>query len=113
MLGKLGGRKVIFGVMLALLGVAVDIYAPKGLSGNLLELFTYLGIGFFGGNGLEHVAGAVKKPSSLRSKVNTEEIEMSLNAITQATEQLNENTNALIQQGLITQQALSHVIGKG
>jgi hypothetical protein len=66
MLEKIGGRKVLLGGVLVLVGACVDLLAPSGLSDNLLQLLTYVGGGFFLGNGLEHfaTAWAVKKEAT-------------------------------------------------
>lgn len=54
-----GGRKVLLGIGVMALGVGVD--ATTGLSANLLDLLKFVAIGFFLGNGIEHVAGAMTK----------------------------------------------------
>jgi hypothetical protein len=60
MIEKLGGRKLLVGAFVMLLGVAVDSLSKNGLSANLLDLLKYVACGFFLGNGLEHAAGAYK-----------------------------------------------------
>lgn len=114
MIEKMGGRKILFGIMLAALGVAVDVLAKNGLSSNLLQLFIFLGVGFFGGNGIEHLSGALKKPGSSAGvgSAQEQEVGMALNNITNEIQQANENINSVISQNQITQQALTHVIGK-
>lgn len=62
-----GGRKVLLGIGVMSLGVAVDAVSPHGLSANLLDLLKFVAIGFFLGNGIEHVAGAMTKKTSSAS----------------------------------------------
>lgn len=57
MIERIGGRKVLLGVLLVAIGVGVDALA--GLSANLLDLLKFVGVGFFLGNGIEHCASAL------------------------------------------------------
>jgi hypothetical protein len=59
---KLGGRKVVIGVLLLAVGIAVD-YTFQ-LSQNLLYLMIAVSTGFFLGNVGEHAAEAGKKRAS-------------------------------------------------
>ena len=61
MINKLGGRKFLVGTMLVVVGVAVDMIATGGLSSNLVDLLKFIGVGFYLGNGIEHIADAAKK----------------------------------------------------
>lgn len=71
MIRKLGGRKLLLGVAVIALGVIID--ATFGLSTNLLQLITFISVGFFLGNGLEHTAKAIgekRKPKPEEDPVN-------------------------------------------
>lgn len=67
MLEKLGGRKMVIGVFTIVLGVAIDF--TFGLSSNLLQLITFVSVGYFLGNAGEHLAKA-KKPKPEEDPVN-------------------------------------------
>ena len=58
---SIGGRKVVLGLLVVLIGCLVDAFGKNGLTSNLLDLLKFIGVGFFLGNGLEHVAGAIGK----------------------------------------------------
>lgn len=59
MLEKLKGiRKILLGVLVIAIGVALELLTKVGLSNNMLNLLEYVGVGFFLGNGIEHVAQA-------------------------------------------------------
>ncbi len=92
MIQKLGGRKVIFGLLLLAVGVALDMLAPKGLSVNMVQLMSFIGVGFFLGNGVEHMANAVKKkkPSGGDSSGASKEILQKIDQIQLAQQVLNE-----------------------
>ena len=55
MLEKIGGRKVVFGVFVVAVGLAVDLFGKSGLSENLRSLLEYVFLGFCGGNAVEHL----------------------------------------------------------
>lgn len=54
-----GGRKFVLGLGVMLLGVGVDAVSPNGLTPNLLDLLKFVSIGFFLGNSVNTIAGAV------------------------------------------------------
>lgn len=67
MVNKLGGRKAIIGVSMIILGVVIDF--SFGLSANLLQLITFITVGFFLGNAGEHLAKS-RKPKPEEDPVN-------------------------------------------
>lgn len=67
MLQKLGGRKLTIGVAVIALGVIIDL--TFGLSTNLLQLITFITVGFFLGNAGEHLAKS-RKPKPEEDPVN-------------------------------------------
>lgn len=58
----IGGRKVMFGLILLIVGVAVTLYL-KDLPQNLMILMSFIGTTFFLANGVEHIAGRSIKNS--------------------------------------------------
>lgn len=58
MLEKIGGRKVLVGFVLVLVGVGVELF--KGLSPNMVNFLLGMGLGYFAGNVGEHISGAIK-----------------------------------------------------
>ena len=73
MINKLGGRKVVLGMIMILIGAAISAWLPGGLNENLLKLLTFVAIGFFAGNSMEHLSDALGKKST---KIDTSEIEL-------------------------------------
>lgn len=59
MINRIGGRKLLLGTLVIALGVAIDL--TFGLSSNLLQLITFVTVGFFLGNAGEHFAHRNKK----------------------------------------------------
>lgn len=57
-----GIRKIIIGIVVMLIGIAVETLSPHGLSGNLLSLLEFITTGFFAANGVEHLAGTFRGP---------------------------------------------------
>ena len=57
---KLGGRKVLFGFILITIGVVIEVTQTNGLSTNLMNFLIAIGVGFFLGNGAEHIANKGK-----------------------------------------------------
>jgi hypothetical protein len=69
MIEKLGGRKSIMAAVILAVGAGIDMYSKAGLSANMLQLLSVVFGAFCIGNGVEHVAGAMKKPEAA-DKVN-------------------------------------------
>lgn len=81
LINAIGGRKVVFGFIVMGVGTAVDLVTPGGLSRTLMELLQYIGVGFFLGNGAEHVAQSMSKKKSDGSDEALDEIKASQQAI--------------------------------
>ena len=62
-----GSRKIFLGILIMAVGVSVDAIAKNGLTNNLLSLLQFISAGFFLGNGVEHIAGALKRKSDVES----------------------------------------------
>lgn len=58
MIDSLGGRKTIVGVILVLVGVALEVF--KGLTPTMVNYLLGMAIGYFAGNGIEHMSGALR-----------------------------------------------------
>ena len=58
MIKAIGGRKIAIGLLILIFGSVIDF--TLGLSTNLTTLLVSIGVGFFLGNGVEHVAVAIK-----------------------------------------------------
>ena len=95
-----GGRKIILGLLVMLVGVLVDSFAPNGLTNNLLDLLKYIGVGFFAGNGLEHIANAVKDRQAVPS-TQLDQISTQLGDI-QKRQEMTDNSVLQTQQALTT-----------
>ncbi|MCK5015594.1 MAG: hypothetical protein KAS32_00865 [Candidatus Peribacteraceae bacterium] len=102
MVNKLGGRKIILGFVVLVIGIAVDLLAGKGLSANLLQLLQFIGVGFFLGNGIEHMAAAVKDRQVVQP-FDSGKVEAKMDQIYKAQEVLNEQVS-------VTQQQASYII---
>jgi hypothetical protein len=83
----------------------MDFLAPSGLSSNLVNLLQFIGVGFFLGNGFEHMADAVKnkKVPAIPKPVDTKKLEDRLDVIEKGQLVLNE-------QIAINQQQASYII---
>lgn len=57
---QIGARKLLLGLLVMAVGVAVDAFAKNGLTANLLDLLKYIGMSFFAANGVEHLAAGLK-----------------------------------------------------
>src|SRR4051812_20236874 len=66
-----GSRKIVFGFILVGIGIALDRYLPNGLTANMLELMKFVTVGFFLGNGVEHVTKCVASLQGVPSDPNT------------------------------------------
>lgn len=101
MLDKIGGRKVLLGILLVVIGVLVDSFSKNGLSVNLLELLKFIGVGFFLGNGIEHTAKAIekRKPTTTNKTLekNMQTVDKRLDAIEQSNIALNKGMDYIVQ----------------
>lgn len=61
MIDVIGGRKVLVGLIILAVGVAIELITAKGLSAQMTELMVYLSMGFFGSNVLVHGAESIVK----------------------------------------------------
>lgn len=117
MINKLGGRKMILGVAVILLGVAIDFVF--GLSDNLLNLITFISVGFFLGNVGEHMATSF----SNRKKVKPEEdpvnqnvvhshniLKQELDGMKTAVEEIKQTNSQITKSVTTTSEALSSII---
>jgi len=112
-LGSLCGyRKVIVGLLLLSVGILLDF--TLGLSSNVLELIKFLAIGFFIGNGVEHVSKAVT--AKLEGDINgdgvVDEKDAQLEQIYSQLEGLRVQNEAQSQALMTVQQAISFIIEK-
>lgn len=100
MLSKIGGRKVLFGLLFLTVGVTLA-YTLGDVPKNLMEFMIFLSAGFFLGNGIEHGAEAIKS----RQKKETDAVQKRLDVI--------QEQSAITAQGVATvQQALSMILDK-
>lgn len=104
MLEKIGGRKVILGILVMAIGVIVDMTA--GLSRNLLELLQYVGVGFFLSNSIVHTArsvmngkGGVKDPLNDQTKEAMEGFSKRLDSMDKSLSGIS-NATGVTQQGV-------------
>lgn len=111
MFTKPGLRKIIVGTVLVLVGVAVDMFAKNGLSTNLLELLKFIGVGFYLGNGLEHVAVAVKKKKPAQV-TGTAEAKVDLAPVSEKLDRLERSSKVLNEQIAVNQQQAAFIIDK-
>lgn len=75
MIDALGGRKSIMALVILAVGAGIDLYSKAGLSANMLQLLSVIFGAFCVGNGVEHVAGAFKKPAEVDNNVAPVDIE--------------------------------------
>lgn len=115
----IGGRKILFGLLF--LGVGVVIALKLGdLPRNLMEFMIYLSAGFFLGNGVEHVAGAIASKKEESSELVVSEpsppdsapINNELMAINLKLDDLKASSDGAVQAVTVVQQALSFIIEK-
>lgn len=105
MINKLGGRKVLLGMAVIQIGIAIDLFFTKGLSTNLLYLLTFISSGFFLSNGVEHVAVSLRRRKSRGSNIPPqgipapgipiEEVGQAVNAILTQNAETNQSLGAL------------------
>lgn len=81
MIEKLGGRKFFGTLLLILLGIAVEILAPKGLTDNVLNLLMSLGGTYIVGNVVNKAfAGKSKVNEAVTVKINNNDVELPVQA---------------------------------
>lgn len=120
MINAVGGRKVIFGVLIIAVGVAMAMLAPGGLQQTMVDLLTFIGVGFFLGNGIERTATAIqkKKPSAASAEVIaiiSDKVQAVGEALVGVESEmiLIKQQNALIgEQNKATQEVLSYIMDK-
>lgn len=112
-LGSLVGyRKVVVGLLLLGLGILLDF--TLGLSSNVLELIKFVAMGFFIGNGIEHVSQVIT--AKLEGDINgdgvVDEKDAQLEQISSQLEGLRVQNEAQSQALMTVQQAISFIIEK-
>jgi len=95
-LEKIGGRKVLLGLLVMAVGALVDSFSKNGLSTNLLELMKFTSIGFFLGNSVEHIANNFKK-KNVSVQADTSGIEERMDKIEEATATTQQGVSTLVQ----------------
>lgn len=65
----LTGRKALIGLITIAIGICMEVFSSKGLTPEVLSLLQFVAIGFFLGNGVEHIGEAVKKKKPVNSDV--------------------------------------------
>ena len=118
MINLIGGRKVIFGLIIIVVGVAVHFFAPKGLTNQMVELLTFIGVGFFLGNGVENTANAIRKrkPSAASAELialmgdKVQAVGSALSAVEAQVAIVKEQNALLGQQNAATQEAVSKIL---
>lgn len=100
MVNKIGGRKVLFGLLFLSVGVTLALVLGD-LPSNLMEFMIFLSAGFFLGNGIEHTATAVKDRPIKQLESIKEEL-----ALTRQQAQVNAESVQVVQQ------AIQQIIGK-
>lgn len=106
MIKKLGGRKIFLGLMVIAIGIVVDY--TLGLSDNLLTLLMYTGVGFFLGNGIEHMAGAVRNKKI--PGVAQEEVQQALAIYSQHLSTVDSKIHNILESVELTNKAVSAII---
>jgi len=91
----IGGRKVLFGLILLTVGVSVTLYLRE-LPQNLMILMSFIGSTFFLANGIEHIAGAKAKSDAALTMPQFQSYVIGLNKILAAQ---NENIEELKRSG--------------
>jgi len=76
MLNKLGGRKVVFGVLLIIVGVAIELLSTRGLTDTMSMFLVIIGGAYFLSNALVH--GAKAKATTGPSIESIEDLETKL-----------------------------------
>ena len=112
MIEKIGGRKVIFGLLFLVVGVALAL-SLGDLPRNLMEFMIFLSAGFFLGNGVEHVAGALTRPTptgSTEASSQIDNVAQSQQAIQEQLQQLSAQTQAATEGVALVQQAISLIM---
>lgn len=81
LVARLGGRKMVMGMLVILTGIAIDF--TFGLSSNLLTLLIFVCTGFFLGNVGEHVCDTVRKAKGSKDSVPVNNVAVVVNEIDQ------------------------------
>lgn len=118
MINLLGGRKVIFGLLIIAVGVTVHMLAPKGLTDQMVELLTFIGVGFFLGNGVENTAKAIQKKKASPASAElislmgekVQAVGQALSAVELQVATVKEQNALLGQQNAATQEAVSKIL---
>lgn len=108
MLKVIGGRKVLFGILILTVGIIIDF--TFGLSQNLLTLMMYTGAGFFLGNGIEHVATAVKDKKT--PGIAQEEVSQAIRVYSQQLLGVTNQVQAIQESVELTNKAVSAIIDR-
>lgn len=112
MFTKPGLRKIIVGTVLVLIGVLVDLFAKTGLSANLLDLLKFVGVGFYLGNGLEHMAIAVKKKKVASPGPQPKAPEVDMSGVEDKLDRLERGNKVLSEAIQVNQQQAAFIIDK-
>lgn len=75
MIEKLGGRKVILGLLIIILGVAIEALLKNGLTANVLTLLLGIYGAFAVGNGAEHISTAISTKDNSVTYTSLESVE--------------------------------------
>ena len=97
MIAKLGGRKMILGFLVIVVGISIDL--SFGLGSNLLTLLIFVSSGFFLGNVGEHISETFKKKAGIPTEnvVNVvNQIEQQLGDIRKVETNVNDKVDKLV-----------------
>jgi len=107
---KQGSRKIILGLLVLSVGIAIDMLAPNGLTDNLLYLLSFISVSFFLANGVEHLADAVKKRKPKSDGVDAGEVGLVVRRLIDQTTQIDKKMDLITQVLETSQMALSVIM---
>ncbi len=91
---KFGGRKTTMGLLFLILSTGMA-YLLGDLPPHLQDMLKYLWVAFVAGNGVEHVAGAMKKPATRNASTSSTAVTDTLGKLLGYAEANLESTNGV------------------
>jgi len=107
---KQGSRKIILGLLVLSVGIAIDMLAPNGLTDNLLYLLSFVSVSFFLANGVEHVSDAIKKRRFSGQGIPAGEVDLVVRRLIDQTTQIDQKMDLIAQVMKTSQTALSLIM---